>query len=120
MTITLYYFSGTGNSLEIANALATRIKNCDLKPIASIINNDYIVDKSEKIGFVSPLYAFGLPELMTKFIEKIDLPNAKYIFGIITRGADSWGGLEQLEILLRKKSKHLTAGFYIDMPTITF
>jgi ferredoxin len=116
MKTTIFYFSGTGNSLKVAKDIANKLKNCDLVPIASIIDMDCIANKSEKVGFISPLYAFGLPDLMIKFVEKINLPNAKYIFGVITRGANSWGGLDQLDILLRKQSKHLNAGFYIDMP----
>lgn len=116
MKTTIYYFSGTGNSLYVAKSLKKSILNCDIKSIPKEINNPSLIKKSEKIGFVFPLYAFGPPDLVIKFIKKFDFSNANYIFGIITRGANSWGGLDQLDKLLKYKSKSLSAGFYVDMP----
>lgn len=116
MKTTIYWFSGTGNSLYVAKHLSKSILNCEIKSIAREINTSKLTCNSEKIGFIFPLYALGMPEIVIKFIKKLDLSNDVYIFGVVTRGAKSWGGLDQLDVLLKQKSKFLSAGFYIDMP----
>ncbi len=42
MKITLFYFSGTGNSLIVAKELKKELKNCELVPIAKKIKNEGI------------------------------------------------------------------------------
>jgi len=116
MRTTIYYFSGTGNSLFVAKSLAKLISNCDIKSIPMEMHSSKLIKNSQKIGFVFPLYAFGLPNIVIKFIKKFDFSNASYIFSIVTRGAKSWGALDQLNELLKSKSNKLSAGFYIDMP----
>lgn len=40
MKTTIYYFSGTGNSLKIAESLADKLGNTDLISISSIIKEN--------------------------------------------------------------------------------
>jgi ferredoxin len=56
--------------------------------------------------------------VVMEFIEKADFGSADYIFAVITRGAPIQGGvLGHLKILLAKKGKKLSAGFYVNMPS---
>lgn len=117
MKTTLYYFSGTGNSLKIARDLSERIEESELVPIAKIWQKDHIASTSEKVGLIFPLYYFGLPKIVYDFVNKIELDKTNYLFAVITRGGDLDGvPFEQLEEILRKKSKTLSAGFFIQMP----
>jgi ferredoxin len=69
------------------------------------------------VGFIFPIYYWGLPKIVYDFIERINLDNANYIFAIITRDGDEDGvALMLLERILTKKSKQLSAGFFIQMP----
>ena len=38
MSIEIYYFSGTGNSLHVAQQLRKRLPDCTLIPILSLVN----------------------------------------------------------------------------------
>ncbi len=117
MKTTIYYFSGTGNSLKIARDLAEMLDDSELIPIAKIWQNDHIAATTEKVGFVFPLYYWGLPKILYDFLTKIELNKANYIFAVITRGASIDGiPLYQLGRILEEKSKILNAGFFILMP----
>ncbi|NVM36449.1 MAG: 4Fe-4S binding protein [Candidatus Lokiarchaeota archaeon] len=117
METTIYYFSGTGNSLKIAKDLADKFEDSELKPIAKIWDLENLESKSEKIGFIFPLYWSGLPKIVYEFIKKIDLSKSNYFFGVVTSTGDiNEQPLQQLDRILKTKSKRLSAGFYINMP----
>ena len=120
MESSIYFFTGTGNSLKIAKDLSEKLDDCELIPIAKIYQNENPKSESEKIGFVFPLYYSGLPKIVYDFIEKIDLNNSEYFFTIVSSGGDITGELplQQVEKLLKAKSKPkaLNAGFLITMP----
>ena len=105
---TLYYFTGTGNSLHIAKCLKEKLDGCELISIASLINQDSISATSEKVGFVFPVYAWSLPKIVYDFVEKIDLSNTKYIFAVATMGGFSEQYVPQmLNKLLEPKNRVL-------------
>ncbi|MCK4687171.1 MAG: EFR1 family ferrodoxin [Candidatus Lokiarchaeota archaeon] len=117
MRITIYYFSGTGNSLKIARDIAERLEECELVPIAKVWQQDQLVSTSEKVGFVFPLYYAGLPKIVYDFLSKIELAKSNYFFAVITYAGDiNTTPLQQIETILNAKSKTLSAGFYILMP----
>ncbi len=117
MKTTIYYFSGTGNSLKIARDLTNKLDECELVPIAKIWQMESLASTSEKIGFVFPLYFLGLPKIIFDFITKIDIDKSNYFFAVVTKGGDfDCVALHQLEEILKSKSKTLNAGFFIRMP----
>ena len=117
MKTIIYYFSGTGNSLKIAKDLAEKLDDCELVPIAKVWQKDRIVATSEKVGFIFPLYYWGLPRIVYNFIEKIDLDKANYIFAVVTRDGDMDGvPLIQIQKILTEKSKTFSSGFFVPMP----
>ena len=117
METTIYYFTGTGNSLKVARDLSKNLYDCELIPIAKVWQNDRIVSSSESVGFIFPLYAWGVPRIIHDFVNKIELGNAHYIFAVVTRSGDINGiPLIQIDTILRIKSKSLSSGFFIKMP----
>lgn len=118
MKTTIYYFSGTGNSLKIAREVAERLEECELLPIAKIWQHNQLASTSEKVGFIFPLYYYGLPKIVYDFINNIELVKSNYFFAVITRAGDVDGvPLQQLDKILETKTKTLNAGFFIRMPS---
>lgn len=119
MKTTIYYFSGTGNSLAIARDLKKNIIDSKLAHIAKIWKDDNIIPDSERVGFIFPLYYWGMPKIIEEFIQKIDLSNAKYIFCIANSGGKSSPDCipDKLKNILKKKNKNLNAYFRIVMPS---
>lgn len=117
MATTIYYFTGTGNSLSIAKLLSEKIEDCELVPIAKIWEEDNLKSTNEKVGFVFPLYWSGLPKIVYDFVNKIDLEETNYLFTVITSAGDiTEFPLQQLQLILKQKEKKLNAGIYITMP----
>ena len=117
MRTTIYYFTGTGNSLKIARLLSEKLEDCELIPIAKVWQMENLTSTSEKVGFIFPLYYSGLPKIVFDFINKIDLNNSNYFFAVITSAGDvNELPLQQLEKILKTKTKTLSAGFFITMP----
>ena len=117
METTIYYFTGTGNSLKIARSLAEKLEDCELIPIAKVWEMENLASTSEKVGFIFPLYYSGLPKIVYDFINKIDLSKSNYFFTVITNAGDiNEQPLQQLEKILKTKAKRLSAGFFITMP----
>jgi len=117
METTIYYFTGTGNSLKIAMSLSEKLEQCELVPIAKIWEDDHLASSSEKVGFIFPLYYAGLPKIVYDFLSKIELAKSNYFFAVITNAGDiNNTPLLQIETILNTKSKSLSAGFYVKMP----
>ena len=117
MTTTIYYFTGTGNSLSVAKLLSEKIEDCELVPIVTIWEEENVNSINENVGFVFPLYWSGLPKIVYDFVERINLKETNYIFTIITSAGDITElPLQQLQLILNEKEKKLNAGIYITMP----
>ncbi|MFW9952527.1 MAG: EFR1 family ferrodoxin, partial [Candidatus Thorarchaeota archaeon] len=117
MSNTIYYFSGTGNSYSVAKQISQSLEQCELIPIAKIWQETPIVAQADIIGFVFPLYYWGLPRIVKEFGEKLNLEGSKYLYAVVTRAGDENGiPLIQLEQILAKKGAHLNAGYFIQMP----
>ncbi len=100
--------------MYIAKKLKQMLEDCELIPIASLINQDSISATSEKVGFVFPVYSWSLPKIVYDFIEKIDLSNTKYIFAVTTMGGFSKQYVAPVLIkLLKPKSKELDVAYNI-------
>ena len=115
MSTEIYYFSGTGNSLFVAKELQKRLTNSNLIPIISLLNEDKIRTNGKIIGLVFPVHALTVPVVVRKFLRKLDLSSAEYIFIIATRMGIIFNEFSSIENILRKKKRNLNAHFLINM-----
>jgi flavodoxin len=69
--VEIYWFSGTGNSLAIARALAEKT-SAQLTPIATLIKAKTIISPAETVGLVFPVYDFKAPAIIKEFITKFE------------------------------------------------
>ncbi len=111
---TLYWFSGTGNSLAVARDMAQALGGAQLVPIASLGPGPVTVNGD--IGIVCPVYFEGLPLLVREFLERLDAHRATYAFLVVTMGVFSGWAAEEARGLLRVAGKRLDAAFAVRMP----
>ena len=117
MSIDVYYFSGSGNSLFIAKELQKRVPDCNLISITSLINEEKIVSKAEVVGFVFPVHCTTFPVPVKNFISKLNLSSSKYLFAISTQGGAPPRLVEfHLKKVFNEKNKKLDAFFSVKMP----
>jgi Pyruvate/2-oxoacid:ferredoxin oxidoreductase delta subunit len=112
----VYYFTGTGNSLKVAKDLAESIQGSQLMPIAASLQDAGITTTAERVGFVHPLYWYGLPGAVRKLVKRIELPSARYVFSVATCQIPNGIYTKEMESLLAEKGLVLSAGFYVTMP----
>ncbi len=115
MCTEIYYFSGTGNSLYVAKELEKRILETKLIPIVTLLDSDIIKTSAKTVGFVFPVHSLTIPIAVKKFIKKIDLTSAEYIFAVATRYGTVFKGFEKIDQLLKRKNKHLDSYFILNM-----
>lgn len=117
MSLDIYYYSGTGNSLQVARELQRLLPGSRLVPIASLLDQDRVVATASALGFVFPVYVFGLPEPLRSFLGRVELGAAGYLFALATRGGSPCRVFEEIDSILKKKGRALDARAFVNMPT---
>ena len=109
-------FSGTGNSLHVANLLSARLGD---EIITLPLKNGGILNKDfERIIWVFPVYSWGVPPVVSRWIKEIDIPRAEDVahHAVMTCGDD----IGQADMMWRKEIEARgwrTAGtFSVQMP----
>jgi len=116
MSTTIYYFSGTGNSLKIAKDLNDNLPHSKIIRICKENMKITSDTSSEKIGFVFPVYYRGLPHLVAEFIKNLQVNPKTYIFAVASFGSYAALTFAQIDELLISKDTRLSANFSMAMP----
>ncbi len=115
----IFYFSATGNSKYAAERIASAAgdRTVFLRDAVRGRSYRYDVSREERIGFVFPVYFWGLPSILRFFVEKLELTGYRdqYIYAVMTCGGSTGGAADQLTGLLEKKGLSLSAQFGIPM-----
>lgn len=113
MKTNIYYFSGTGNSLNVARLMAAELEDSEVIPISNVIDSE--IDPSfDRIGIIFPVYGWGLPLIVRDFLKKIKTD--KYVFAIATYGGRPAGTIGQAERILKDSGTELKCGMSVKMP----
>ena len=110
----IYYFSGTGNSREIAERIAKATKDYAVGITYSL---DYIPESTKSLGFVFPVYAWGIPKIMIDFVQQLQISQIPpYVFMVCTCGDDIGLTHQEFIKLLQKKHLRVDAIWSVIMP----
>ena len=114
----VFYFSGTGNSLQAARAmLSPGERMVDMADSLWKKEFTYHVAPGEAVGFVFPVYFGGLPAAVKEFIDRLDMPiKPFYCYGLMTCGGTAAASGEDLARRLKKRGFTLHAAFSVVMP----
>ncbi len=109
MKMTVYYYSGTGNSLWTAKTIADSFEK------SKIINmtDDFVEEPSEIVGFVFPVHIWGVPHRVIEFINKLNFGSSTYYFAVAVNAGQVSRTLIQFKSLLKKRGAHLSLGYDI-------
>lgn len=114
----IFYFTGTGNSLAAAQRLAKRDTLVSIG--ACLRKNEFKINagKSLSIGFVLPVYCFGIPSAVREFISKLKLTKLDhaYIFLVLTCAGKTGAAAKMFAKDLKKIGITLDANFSIVYP----
>lgn len=117
MNTIIYYFSGTGNSLQVAKDLSYELGETTFKVICAD-TQPYPADETvDSIGLVFPVYAWGAPKIVTEFIKRIQAKKNTYFFAIATCGGSPGKTLLEVQKILAANGFNLSAGFWLRQPS---
>ena len=115
--VIIFYFTGTGNSLYVAKEISKSFKQVDIVGIPQAVENkEFDYENYSEVGFVMPLYFMGMPVMVKEFIDEIHIPNATYIFSVVTRAYTKGLVFTEINKSLIKQGKNLNYGRYISFP----
>lgn len=109
----IYYFTGTGNSLQIAEDLAEKIGECSVNKIAGY--NGEKID-GEVLGIVYPVYNWGIPLIIRDFLNKLNVSESTMIYAVADCGGLPGKALDMTDDILKSRGRKLSGGFIIKMP----
>ncbi len=112
----IFYFTGTGNSLKVANDIAKDLENCEVKLVTNF-EEDALESGYDRVGFVYPIYCGNLPNYFIKFLSDVDFSKNKdsYFFAVSTQGSNTGNSLYNVNYLLGKQSVKLSGAFQVKM-----
>jgi ferredoxin len=111
MSTSIYYFTGTGNSLHVARTVAEQLGDSKVINILRQKGKGMIEDQSDTVGIVFPVFYMNMPVILQAFVKKLKLDPKAYVFGIATCGGRSGNSLQTLDKLLQANGAHLSSGF---------
>lgn len=116
MNTALYYFSGTGNSLSIAQTLNKCIEKSELHPIIGCLKQNRLEITAQRVGLIFPMQFMSVPHIVSQFLKEIQLHNTKYLFVIITGANPKLGNaLSEIKKHFNNKNLTLNSGYFIPM-----
>jgi ferredoxin/flavodoxin len=117
--MTIFYFTGTGNSLDTAKKIAAELGGCRTVSIKKALAESIKPDDGE-IGLVFPVYAYGPPRMVQEFIRKADFTPDQYIFSVLVCGGTPGKAAGLLGRIIRKSGGKLSTGFVLRSETHRF
>lgn len=111
---TIYYFSGTGNTLYLGKYLK---ENCSYNLVNISAVKDEKVILTGEVGFLFPVYAMGIPKIVEEFLKKVEIEKVDYLFAVATCGGSGYGiPFNQVNNILSEKGRVLDYSEYCHMP----
>jgi len=122
MTARIFWFSGTGNSLALAKRIADGLGDAELVSVASAMkafnagNAPSNADALDVIGFVFPVYAFGEPRIVHRFLSQYPIPQSAYSFLVVAPAGSAGAAIARTSRALSNRGLTLNAAHTVLMP----
>ncbi len=111
----VYYFTGTGNSLIVAKDIAKEL-DAEIFSISSALKKGTVKTEADTLVIVFPVYIWGFPLIIERFVRSIEKLNEKDIYAIATYGGMPGATINLLDKLIESCSGKLASGFSVAMP----
>lgn len=114
----VFYFSGTGNSRYVAHALAQNEQVINMADALKSGDCFFEPAPDEHVGFVLPVYYYGVPETVRTFLSRLGLKGMHhhYVYLVLTCGGSTGAADEQFQKLLFNRGYSLSAWYALAMP----
>jgi ferredoxin len=116
MDATIYYYTGTGNSLWVARTIAEKMGGAGLIPMSRHGEGERTIDATVA-GVVFPVHIWGVPAPVVRFVESLEGTESVYFFGIAVHAGQVSNTLVQLKKILSRRGIPLSLGCEVRMPS---
>ena len=110
----LYVFTGSGNSLAVAREIA---KKTDARIEKIRDKSKAAVPAGGCAGIVYPVYSWGPPHIVKKFIGGMKAAKGSYIFSVANCASAAGGSNVIVKKILSEKNIPLSSSFIVRMPS---
>ena len=113
----IFYFSATGNCLDISNRLAHAFGD-EKRNITRELEGDcgYHLKDGERVGIVAPVHYYGLPMNVEEFIGRMSFDRRPYLYLVLTYGSRPAQAMERAEKRFRSYGHVLNGKMTVRMP----
>lgn len=112
----IFYFTSTGNSLAVSRIVAKECGGALVGIPYALQSKSVSIEEGDTVGIIFPLYAYGLPKIVQKFIAETNLSKAGYLFSIVTEAGSTGYPKNQMEKLCAASGHTLDACWWLQMP----
>lgn len=113
----IFYFSGVGNSRWVAQQIAKALdEQLIFIPEANISERSYELLEGERLGFIFPTYAWGVPTFVERFIQHLNVQNVGYLWMVTTCGDDTGMTYEIFCKAVEQRGWKCDAAWAVQMP----
>ena len=109
----IIYFSGTGNSLAIAQQIASATGE-HVMPLTEAVRKNLTGER--RIGLVYPSYDFNAPPAVRNLVPRLKLDKQAYVFIVIPCGAQAGNSIWTVRRMLREKGIETSYSHKIRVP----
>jgi len=97
----IFYFTATGNSKFIAERISAQTGDLiiDIAECVRAGSYAYVLADGEEIGFVVPVYYYGIPIIVGDFLRKLDMSKKTYSYAVLNCGGTTANAGEQIRRL---------------------
>ena len=118
----IFYFSGAGNSYYVAKKLSETLDQKIVSIADTLRTKDLYFDVTtdDSIGFVFPVHFWGVPYIVTQFLEQMHLkilPNT-YVWIVLTCGGSTGNTINMAKDILKKQNIIVNASYSIQMTDV--
>jgi ferredoxin len=115
MPTTIYYYTGTGNSLWAARNLAENLGDAQIEAMARL--SGPVHAPSGAVILVFPVHIWGVPGAVLDFIQRLELEPGTWLGALAVNAGQVSGTLVQLESVCAQRGWRLQGGWSLVMPS---
>ncbi len=120
--LTLYWFSGSGNTLRLAETFAAKLSELGWEVVLEPLEraDPARFDPETVLGLAFSTHCFSIPEMIRRFVHALPVANGTPAMMLGSHGAFSGGVCGPMKRLLSTKGYHCVAGRIFVMPDSFF
>lgn len=113
----LFYFTGTGNSLYVAQRIAAQENDRLVSIVHAVKRGEFRFPAEETIGFVFPTYYYGLPSTVAEFLERLEISGCegRYLYSVVTCGGTTGATGAMFAEAMERRGLQVDASFAVRM-----